>query len=56
MGRNKLSARKASWLAFGLVTLAVASGASPDTLPDNQASLFVTTAEVFLFFLSQITF
>ncbi|KAJ3575054.1 hypothetical protein NP233_g1348 [Leucocoprinus birnbaumii] len=42
MGRSKLCARKASWLAFGLVTWAVVSGATHDSVRDDQTSVTTT--------------
>lgn len=46
MSRNRLYARKASWLAFGLVALSVVSSATHDTPLDNQDSLTTTATEV----------
>lgn len=46
MCRSRLCARKVSWLAFGLVALAVVSGATYDAPLDDRDSLS-TTAEVF---------
>jgi hypothetical protein len=45
MGCSKFCARKASWLAFGLMALAVVSRATHDTVPEDKISL-PTTVEV----------
>jgi hypothetical protein len=46
--RKKLSARKAAWLAFGLVTLSTVSSYAQDTLPKDADAELSNVSDIIL--------